>query len=64
MSPRSRPSRRKTVVETVIRANPSFGVKELVTLAKQHSSDLSVGAKEVRQMIAELSTVRRTSSCP
>ena len=42
-------------VAKVVSLNPGMGVKKLVALVKQSSPDLAgVGAKEVRQMIAEL----------
>ena len=53
VSPPSSPLR--TAVVEVTRQNPGMGVKKLVALVKQSSPDLAgVGAKEVRQMIAEL----------
>jgi len=48
-------ARLRNAVLEVTRENPGMGVKKMVALIKQHSPELSsVGAKEVRQMIAVL----------
>ena len=49
----------KAAVAELREANPGMGVKKLVGLVKKHSPELaSVGAKQIRQAIADLETAK------